>query len=452
MEGAKADGGIRDTGAERAGAQRGKRIVLATFGSFGDLHPYIALGLGLKARGHTPVLATSEFYRAKVEGEGLGFHPVRPELPPESEARELVAKIMDPKGGQEFLLRKFLMPRIREQCEDLLAAARGADLLLSHPITYGAPLAAEKLGLLWVATALQPLIFISAYDPPVPPEHPWLIRLAALGPKVMGALLRMGKDRFRPWAEPVERLRAELGLPPAGHPMFEGQFSPYLNLALFSRVLGEPQPDWPAHTRITGFPFYDRLEPGKGLSPELAAFLKAGPPPVVFTLGSSAVAVARDFYLESAEACRRLGRRGVLLVGREGWNRLPDPLPEGVFACDYAPHSELFLRSAAIVHQGGVGTTGQALRSGRPMLVVPFAHDQPDNAYRVTRLGVGRSLSRARYTAGRAAEELRRLLEDPAYARRAEEAGRRVRAEDGVSTACDAIEGLLRKAGGRRSG
>ena len=107
----------------------------------------------------------------------------------------------------------------------------------------------------------------------------------------------------------------------------------------------------------------------------------------------------------------------------------------------------IFPRAAAIVHQGGVGTTGQALRAGRPTLVVPFAHDQPDNTLRVTRLRVGRTLLRARYNSRRAVAELRRLLEDPSYAQNAVRVSRQVQAEDGVSAACDALESLLAAVG-----
>ena len=110
---------------------------------------------------------------------------------------------------------------------------------------------------------------------------------------------------------------------------------------------------------------------------------------------------AGDFYEESLKAARLLGRRAVLLVGsRPG--RLPvGPLGSDAWACAYAGHAQLFPRAAAVVHQGGVGTTAQALRAGVPMLVVPFAHDQPDNAARVRRLGVARVLSRRAYRAAR---------------------------------------------------
>jgi UDP:flavonoid glycosyltransferase YjiC (YdhE family) len=431
----------------RSEAGLGKRIVLATFGSLGDLHPYLAVALGLQARGHRAVIATSSVHREKVEAEGIGFYPVRPDLPPMDEAQALMARVMDARVGSEVVIGELLAPHVREQYEDLTEAVRGADLLVSHPITYAAPLVGEVQGLRWVSTVLQPMVFASAYEPPVPPASPSLAVLYRLGPRCNAALVRVMKRVARRWVEPVDRFRAELGLPPGENPVFEGQYSPFLNLALFSRALAEPQPDWPRNTLVTGFPFYDRLRSGVGLPPELARFLEAGPPPLVFTLGSSAVVIGGDFYVESAEAARRLGRRAVLLVGKEGWNQLPHPLPEGVLACEYAPHGELFPHAAAIVHQGGVGTTGQALRAGHPMLVVPFAHDQPDNAFRVARRGVGRVLPRNRYQAARVVRELRLLLETPSYAARAAEVGRQVRAENGVETACNALEGCLAATG-----
>jgi UDP:flavonoid glycosyltransferase YjiC (YdhE family) len=257
---------------------------------------------------------------------------------------------------------------------------------------------------------------------------------------VSRVIFGLGRRKLRSWSDPIRELRAELGLPPGADPIFEGQHSPDLVLAMFSSLLGAPQPDWPPNTRVTGFPFYDRLDKGLALPPELAQYLDAGPPPIVFTLGSSAVMDAGDFYQQSAAAAVALGRRAVLLVGRQPANRWPESLPYGVVAFEYAPFSEIFPRAAVIVHQGGVGTTAQALRSGRPMLIVPFAHDQPDNAARAVRLGVARQISRGRYEASRVAAELRRLLDDPGSRDRAAQVGQSIQSEDGVSAACDAID------------
>jgi UDP:flavonoid glycosyltransferase YjiC (YdhE family) len=109
----------------------------------------------------------------------------------------------------------------------------------------------------------------------------------------------------------------------------------------------------------------------------------------------------------------------------------------------YAPYSQIFPHAAVIVHQGGSGTVGQALRAGRPMLIVPYGWDQPDNAARVERLGAGLHVPRTKYSASTAAAALERLLGDPRFATRAAELGAQLQQEDGLTAACDAIESVL---------
>ncbi len=424
------------------------KIVITSFGSFGDTFPYIGLALGLKERGYRPVLATSEFYRELIEGEGLDFHPVRPNVDPRD--REMVRRVMDPTRGTEYIIRDLLMPLLRESYDDLSEAVQGATLLVSHMITFAAPLVAEREGLPWVSSVLAPTSFFSPHDLPVFSPAPWARRLGSV-PGMADLLVRTARRMTIPWVAPVARLRAQLGLPERGNPIFEGQHSPHLALAMFSRVLADPQPDWPPSARITGSIPYDGPGRGARMSPRLEEFLGSGPPPIVFTLGSSAVGAPGEFYRASAAAVRRLGARAVLLVGPHGDNRPPD-LPPGVLVESFAPHAALFGRAAAIVHQGGAGTLHQALRAGRPMLVVPHAHDQPDNAHRARRLGVARVVSPGAYTASRAAHELTRLLDDPLYRRSAEVVAGRVRAEDGVGDACRAIEGVIRGVAGVPTG
>ncbi len=419
----------------------GKRIVITAFGSFGDVNPCVGLALGLKQRGHSPVIATAEFYRSYVQSEGIDFHPVRPDVDPRDE--EVMRRVMDPKRGTEYLFKEFLFPRVRESYKDLSEVVRGAELLLSHPVTFAGPLVAEKEKVPWASTVLAPISFFSAHDLPAFPPFPWLAALRRFGPVVGRPLVGLVKRSTRRWAEPIRRLRADLGLPPGKDPVYEGQFSPRLVLAMFSRVLAQPKPDWPPNVRITGQIFYDGPSASSNLQPGLARFLRSGPAPVVFTLGTSAVEAAGSFYRESLSAARRLGVRAVLLVGKNPKNHPPRPLPEGVAAFDYAPFSALLPQAAAVVHQGGIGTMGQALRSGRPMLVIPFAHDQPDNALRAEGLGVARLVYPRRYSARRVAEHLRVLLENPRYRIRASEVAMQVRSEDGVGAACEAIEELL---------
>jgi UDP:flavonoid glycosyltransferase YjiC (YdhE family) len=175
---------------------------------------------------------------------------------------------------------------------------------------------------------------------------------------------------------------------------------------------------------------------------ELDDFLAGGDPPLVFTLGSSAVGAAGRFYAESVAAAERLGVRAVLLTGGFAENEQAAPSPRRLHVAT-APHQSLFPRAAAVVHHGGVGTTGQALRAGRPTLVVPHAHDQADNAARVVRLGVAQSIPASAYQADGVVKALDRLLRDASFAVRAREVGELVRAEGGGESAADAIEAAL---------
>lgn len=426
---------------------RGKHIVLTTFGSFGDLHPYMAVALELKERGHRPVIATGDYYREKIEAAGIEFYAVRPNLPPLEEASELVAKVMDVKTGAEFLFKELLMPYVHESYEDLCEATRDADLLLTHVATPTGPIVAQKTGIPWISSVLAPTSFFSAYDPFVPPMLPGVVRLLRLHPALARTFIRLMKRASASWIENVYQLRTELGLPRGEHPIFEGQHSPAMVLAMFSKALGEAQRDWPPQTLITGFPFYDRKDETDKVEmpPALQQFLEDGPAPIVFTLGSSAIFAAGDFYKQSINAALQLKRRAVLLIG-DPVNMPAEPLPDRIVAFEYAPYGQILPRAAAIVHQGGVGTTGQALRAGVPMLVVPFNHDQPDNAMRITRLGVGRSLARRQYNAKRVAAELNQLLSNTEYARKAAEVGQVVKSENGARAAADAIESALKGA------
>jgi rhamnosyltransferase subunit B len=426
---------------------QGKRIVLSTFGSFGDIHPYIAVALELQRRGHTPVIATSEVYREKMDAAGLDFYPVRPDMPgmddPDEVAR-VVGPVMDPKKGPEAI-GNLIIPHLRDIYADLDAATEGADLLLTHPLPFAGTIVAQKKKLPWISSVLAPASFLSAYDPIVPPQWPWLYHLMRLTPWVGKGVMALATIKLDQMSKPVYDLRLQLGLPRGEQPLIKGQHSPTKVLALFSKVMAKPQPDWPAHTVTTGFPFYDRRDyfGETEVAKELMEFLDAGPPPIIFTLGSSAIWVAQNFYLDSIAAAEALGRRALLLIGNA--RNLPrGPLPDGVAAFEYAPYSQVLPRACAIVHQGGVGTTGQGLRSGKPVLVVPHAHDQFDNGNRAaTRLGCGRVLPRPSYNAETATRELRMLLDNPSYGEAAARVSEAVRAEQGARVAADEIESVL---------
>jgi UDP:flavonoid glycosyltransferase YjiC (YdhE family) len=263
----------------------------------------------------------------------------------------------------------------------------------------------------------------------------------------MGRVIkRLARFVSRKWPHPIYDLRRELGLERGENPLFDAKHSPYLVLALFSEVLGTAQKDWPENTRITGFCYYDSDAGNAALPANLEKFLGSGPAPVVFTLGSAAVLAAGKFYEFSAKAAVRLGIRAVLLIGSDQRNRPRQELPETICVAEYAPYSALFNRAAMVVHQGGVGTTAQCLKAGKPMLIMPYSHDQPDNGRRMRRLQVARVIQRGNYTPVRVARKLKAMLEEPKFAERAAQVAGRLEHEDGVKAACDALEQLYRQA------
>jgi UDP:flavonoid glycosyltransferase YjiC (YdhE family) len=391
-------------------------------------------------------MAVPGVFEAKIRPLGLEFHAVRPDIDPENTV--LVAMIYDVKKGTERGLRDFLLPVLRQTYDDLLDAAtqpERADLLLLGELNYAGPLVAEVTGIPWASYVLAPLSFFSAFDPPVLPMYPRLARADKTVPGMGRAIKRLARLVSRKWPQPIYDLRQELGLPRGRNPLFDAKHSPYLVLALFSRVLGTEQKDWPENALITGFCYYDADAGNQALPENLEKFLAAGEPPVVFTLGSAAVLAAGRFYEYSARAAIKLGLRAVLLIGSDPRNRPRAALPESICVAEYAPFSALFPRAALVVHQGGVGTTAQCLRAGKPMLIMPYSHDQPDNGRRVRRLKVARVIQRAYYTPVRVARKLKAMLEKPVFARRAVAVAQRVNREDGLRTACDALEGLYER-------
>lgn len=430
------------------------KIVLSTFGSLGDLHPMLALAIELRNRGHEVAINTLEVYREKIDLLGFEFYPLRPNLDPEKD-RELARKLMDLRSGTEMLLREILLPNLDAMYEDLMNAIEGADLLISGEVVFPAKSAVEKTNIKWITTTLAPGTFISAYDPFVPPTTQWLKHFRFLGATFHQTIYAVVRRFVDSWFEPYREFRRKLGLDENHNPVFGEKYSKLLNLALFSKVLGKPQPDWHKPTLQTGFCFYDGQN-DLGKMPEgLMEFIESGEPPIIFTLGSAAVLDSRNFFEESAKAARMLGRRALLLYGV--FNQMPNLDESGdwkiesgknirskIAAFDYAPYSLVFPKAACVVHQGGIGTTAQVLRAGVPHLIMPYSHDQPDNAARCERLGVAKTISRNFYTASNAAKILNDILSDSSYKAKAKGASEIVKTEHGTKIACDAVENILR--------
>jgi len=417
------------------------------------LNPFVAIAIELKARGYEPCIAAQREFQATIEGEGVEFHPLRPGIEDIREelgleTPEIVQRATRGSIGLEFAVRRIAMPFLKRAFDDMMEATAGADLVITHTSAFAGRLAAETRGLPWLSAALSPFTFMSDYDPPILSAMPALKVLREMtNARSDMALLKFVKAASVLWTGTFQKLRAELGLPRCDNPLFDGQFSNLGSLALYSPLFGAAQPDFPTRCTLTGFCFYDRQhgEP-TSLTPEMQSFIDRGAPPLVFTLGSALVMEPGDFYDVSIAAARKVGRRAVLLVGPGNAEALISmSTPSDVHIADYAPHSVLFPHAAAIIHHGGIGTTAQAMRAGKPQLVVPHFGDQPDNANRVERLGIGRMIAPSAYSPTRAARALASVL-NTAHLNRTAYMARQLAREDGVVAAADAIETALQDA------
>jgi rhamnosyltransferase subunit B len=423
------------------------RVLIATFGSLGDLHPYIALAQALKARGHRPVLATLDRYQLAVESRGIAFASLPPTESQLPDMQAVMPLLFDSLRGPEYLVRHMVMPFVREAHAALTRLAAQADVLVTHPLIVAGPLVAEQTGLPWASSVLAPMSLLSACDPPVFTPAPWMNTVRKLGVTPYRALLGLMKLATRHWETPLRELRANLGLPPTRKlALFDGQYSPALNLALFSPLMAEPQPDWPANTQVCGFARYDGAAPDAATQQRLDRFLAAGQGdetlrPIVFALGSSAVMIAGDFWDKAIAAARALNRRAILITAREDRD-IDSSLRSGIAEFAYLPYSAVFPHAAINVHQAGIGTLSQALAAGRPQLIVPVSFDQPDNARRTMKLGVARTLAFQKASVEGLIRELRSLLDDEESACRAKTMAITIGSEDGGDRASALIERL----------
>lgn len=410
--------------------------LLIAIGSHGDVHPFIGIGSALRRRGHDVTVVTNSYFEPLVRKVGFGFASVG-----RAEEYKLLAGNADlwhPTRGFKFLMAntlKLLGP-VYDAIVDRCVA--GDTVVAASSLAFGARVAQDERNIPTASIHLQPSIPRTVYDVPRIAGSPmrncqprWLKR----------AIWKFADFAFidRALAGGINAFRAEHRLGPVKGIMDQWWHSPQLAIGLFPEWFGPRQPDWPAQMRLTGFPLYDEADVAP-MGEELRRFLDAGDPPIAFTPGS-AMWHARSFFDAAVEACRLLGRRGILLTRHRA--HVPPNLPPGLIHVDFAPFSTLLPRCAAVVHHGGVGSLAQALKAGVPQLVTPMAHDQPDNADRLQRLGVGRWIAWNKLTGAGAAARLRELIESPSVAKACRDVRARFDNARPLEETCDLLEGLV---------
>jgi UDP:flavonoid glycosyltransferase YjiC (YdhE family) len=323
-------------------------------------------------------------------------------------------------------MRRTMREVVVEQARQALGGCADADLFTAGVGGSGFGTAlAERLNRPFVEAHLQPIGPPTALFPgPLLPQVPrWT---GGAGMRLSHRVTALG---VRALTGPgTKQVRALYGLPPRPAAREPGLPAVYG----YSPIVVPAPPEWGPDRHVTG---YWTLRDGDGWTPpaELAAFLDAGPPPVCVGFGSMVGKDPAGLAALVVDAVRRSGGRAILLSGWGGLAGVGDA--DDVLVLDQAPHDWLLPRCAAVVHHGGAGTTGAALRAGVPAVVVPFGADQPFWGARVAALGTGpQPIPRKRLTATGLVHALRTAAE-PAMRHRAAEVGERIRAEDGVGAA-----------------
>ncbi|HJQ79913.1 MAG TPA: glycosyltransferase [Lacipirellulaceae bacterium] len=433
------------------------QFIITALGSYGDVHPMIGLGTALAARGHRVQIITNPYFEDLVAQASLDFLPIgtREDYIRFTQHPDLWHPIRGPQLVLKHACVELLRPVYRLLSDHM---SPGATVFCAHALDLASRVAGEKFGVPVASVNFAPSMFWTLNDTS-------RFKGALLGPRVPKWLKRLQfwlADEVvspRLWGNELNRMRAELGMAPANRIFTHWLHATDLVLGLFPDWFGPPQPDWPPNTRAVGFPLWDspgsvpifrsvatssnspdRKMGNDPLGGELRAFLASGSPPIAFSPGS-ANREAHEFFVAAVDACRRLGRRGILLTKYA--DQLPYRLPDTVRHFGFVPLSKLLPHTAALVHHGGIGTCAQGLAAGVPHLVQPMSYDQFDNSRRLVRLGVAKEISRRSFRGPAVAAALSPLLESPAVAAKCSEFAERCDGPAALAAACDALEELI---------
>lgn len=360
-------------------------VIVTAIGSAGDINPMLMIASEIRERGHDVDFIANEYFKDKIHRAGLNFHALG--------GVELYRKAVDdpemwePRKAFHAVWRT-LRDGLDVNVELIENCLREESVLLGSTLAFGSRIVQEKHRKKGSTVHLAPSCIISGHEPMAMPGMSLLPRMPLPVRDFMMTLIdSVWLDQV--CKDDLNSIRAKHGLPPIKSVMKKWMHSPDQVVCAFPDWYAKPQPDWPPNTVMTGFPVYDRPE-DQVLDSRLTEFLNAGPAPIVFTAGSAMAHAKRHF--ETAIAATNKAKMRAVLVSAFP-EQIPDELPNNIIHSSYAPFAVLFQKASIVQHHGGIGTSVQALAAGVPALITPFAHDQFDNAYRVSKLGVAREVN-----------------------------------------------------------
>ena len=411
-------------------------ILITTLGSYGDVYPFVGLGVHLQRRGHHVTLLTNPFFEDLARKYSLSFVPIGTRLDYERFSNH--PDLFNPRRSLSVFFETLINPATRPAYNLLCERLTTDTVILSNITVFAARLLQEKHDVPVVTIHNIPMGIKSAYEMP----RNGMVAFPDWMPLAFKRLYWWVADRavIDPLICPeLNAFRDELGLPPARRILTRWGHSPYMVIGLFPAWFASPQPDWPPNTHLTGFPLFDEGQEA-AIDDEVNAFLDGGEPPVVF-MPASLMQQGRTFFDVAVEACERLGVRAILLSRYP--HHIPADLPQGIRHFEYIPLGHILPRVAALVHQGGIGTCAQALRHGVPQLLRPLAYDQYDNAARLQRLGVGDWIQAERWTVPSVTAKLERLTASSEVRARCQAVADRFEGIHALDETCDLIERMV---------
>lgn len=418
-------------------------IAVIGIGSRGDVQPYLALARGLRHVGHHVRLVAPPNFASLAQEYEVEFCSVGVDFQILLDNERFKSVVESGKLMRSLpALRREFLTIIDDLFLATWQACQGADLVIATvigPIGYSV---AEKLQASYVEAAMQPLTPTRAFPSPVVSPR---LRLGGAFNQLTHIFFEQALWQL--YRANINRLRAQiLGLAPHSltGPLRYIRKRGILRLYAYSPHVVPRPADWPAMHQVTGYWFLPPPAPWQP-PPELCSFLEEGEPPIYIGFGSMMSRGPQHMAALVSEALLRTGQRGIVA---SGWGALNSAIqhPDRILSVESLPHHWLFPRMRAIVHHGGAGTTGAALRSGVPSVVVPFGFDQAFWGHRVAALGVGPPpLPRSTLTAPQLADAIERTVNDARIRERAARLGTQIQAEQGTAQAIDHIHRMMKQ-------
>jgi sterol 3beta-glucosyltransferase len=409
------------------------KITLLTYGSRGDVQPFLALAVGLQAAGHAVTLAAPQRFTGFIQERGVHCVPLAGDP-------DQLSLLFNDAGKNVLRMLRSMQQHVYRIAPDVVKGTRkalqGADLLVhSFIFTTGGHSFARELDIPDISLQLFPVFAPTRLFPAIGMPESWPRGLNSfshwLSTQVYWHGGNLGYYQLR--RKSPDDFPARLFWPFRPTP---GRPLTPLVIACSPVVLSKPL-EWDTpHIHLPGYLFLDN--PDYQPPDELTRFLASGDPPVCITFGSMVNREAERTGQAALKAVRRTGGRAIFLTGWGGWQS--EPADNRTLFLDAVPHEWLFPRCRAVIHHGGAGTTAANLRAGVPSIVIPHAADQSYWGSRVSAIGAGPNpIPVNRITSENLTAALTQAGSDT-IRRRAKEVGDQIRSENGVGRIVSLIE------------